>query len=100
MVLLFQNTALCEDVISLLKVAATNSTDEHKIEGCFGCEDKHYFLDIDMAILGMGPEDYKKYTKHVRAEYDFLDDQTYKDLRIKVNKFKIKYLTLVDFILC
>lgn len=91
---------MCEEVISLLKVGATNSTDEHKIEGCFGCEDKHYFLDIDMAILGTGPDDYKKYTKHVRAEYDFLDDQTYKDLRIKVNKFKIKYLTLADFILC
>lgn len=53
-----------------------------------------------MAILGMGPDDYEKYTNHVREEYDFLDDVTYKELRVKVNKFKIKYLKFVNFILC
>lgn len=76
---------MCDNVISLLKVSATNSTEEHKTEGCYGCEDKHYFLDIDMAILGMGPADYEKYTNHVREEYAFLDDETYKELRIKVS---------------
>lgn len=81
----FQDTVLCDNVISLLKVGATNSTEEHKIEGCYGCEDKHYFLDVDMAILGMGPADYEKYTNHVREEYAFLDEETYKELRIKVN---------------
>lgn len=78
------DTVLCDNVISLLKVGATNSTEEHKTEGCYGCEDKHYFLDVDMAILGMGPADYEKYTNHVREEYAFLDEETYKELRIKV----------------
>jgi len=84
-VFFFQDTVLCDNVISLLKVGATNSTEEHKTEGCYGCEDKHYFLDVDMAILGMGPADYEKYTNHVREEYAFLDEETYKELRIKVN---------------
>lgn len=66
-------------------MGAINSTEEHKTEGCYGCEDKHYFLDIDMAILGTGPLDYEKYTIHVREEYVFLDNETYKELRIKVS---------------
>lgn len=37
-----------------------------------------------MAVLGMGPADYEKYTNHVREEYAFLDDETYKKLRVKV----------------
>jgi len=93
-----------------LKVGATNSTEEHKIEGCYGCEDKHYFLDVDMAILGMGPADYEKYTNHVREEYAFLDDETYKTLRVKVCYIFV-YITIyfvlseeiiefVHFVLC
>ncbi|XP_050424166.1 uncharacterized protein LOC126835543 isoform X2 [Adelges cooleyi] len=78
------DSTLCDDVIALLKVASTNSTDEHKTEGCYGFDDKHYFLDIDMVILGMGPSDYDKYTNYVREEYDFIDDKTYKELRVKV----------------
>lgn len=75
---------MVDNVISLLKVGAINSTDEHKTEECYGCEDKHYFLDIDMAILGMGPADYEKYTNNIREEYAFLNDETYKELRVKV----------------
>lgn len=75
---------MSDHVISLLKVGAINSTDEHKIEGCYGCDDKHFFLDIDMAILGMGPDDYENYTNNVRKEYAFLNDETYKELRVKV----------------
>jgi predicted metal-dependent HD superfamily phosphohydrolase len=37
-----------------------------------------------MAILGMGPADYEKYTNNVREEYAFLNDETYKELRVKV----------------
>ncbi|XP_050538236.1 uncharacterized protein LOC126903787 isoform X2 [Daktulosphaira vitifoliae] len=75
---------LCDEVISLLKVASINSTDEHKIEGCFGYDDTHYFLDIDMAVLGMSPTEYKNYINQVRKEYDFLDENSYKDLRLKI----------------
>lgn len=92
----FQDTVLCDNVISLLKVGATNSTEEHKIEGCYGCEDKHYFLDVDMAILGMGPADYEKYTNHVREEYAFLDEETYKELRIKVNYRHVLILCCIE----
>jgi len=80
----------------LLKVGATNSTEEHKTEGCYGCEDKHYFLDVDMAILGMGPADYEKYTNHVREEYAFLDEETYKELRIKVNYSYISTFVIMN----
>lgn len=51
----------------------------------YGTDDKHYFLDIDMAVLGASPEEYNQYTKRVREEYSFLSDEFYKNLRLKVS---------------
>ncbi|XP_077279551.1 uncharacterized protein LOC143906984 isoform X2 [Temnothorax americanus] len=42
---------LREETCALLKVAATHSTEAHKVGGAFGSEDAHYFLDLDMAVL-------------------------------------------------
>lgn len=54
----------------------------------YGRDDKHYFLDIDMAVLGASAEEYNQYTRKVREEYSFLSDEFYKNLRLKVS-FKI-----------
>ncbi|KAK9497153.1 hypothetical protein O3M35_004523 [Rhynocoris fuscipes] len=53
-------------------------------EGAIGHEDKHYFLDIDMSILGSPSEQYQSYAQKVREEYDFLEQSAYNSLRMKV----------------
>ncbi|XP_003400967.1 uncharacterized protein LOC100650013 isoform X2 [Bombus terrestris] len=75
---------LREEACELLKVAATHSTDAHKIGGAFGSEDAHYFLDLDMAVLGSCPESYAEYREKVRGEYSFLSEPMYIALRLKV----------------
>lgn len=80
----FQNPTLCQDVVRLLEATGTNITEEHMANNLFGTDDKHYFLDIDMAILGSTPDEYSLYTKRVREEYSFLSNEFYKNLRLKV----------------
>ncbi|XP_078034415.1 uncharacterized protein LOC144468667 [Augochlora pura] len=75
---------LKEEASELLKVAATHSTDAHKIGGAFGGEDAHYFLDLDMAVLGSSPESYAEYREKIRGEYSFLSEPMYTALRLKV----------------
>lgn len=67
-----------------MKAAATHSTEAHKTNDLYGNDDCHFFLDIDMAVLGSTPEDYAQYTELVQKEYEFLPDKTYKALRCKV----------------
>ncbi|XP_047117714.1 uncharacterized protein LOC124798386 isoform X1 [Schistocerca piceifrons] len=71
-------------VLNLLEAAATHSTEAHKTGGTYGNEDCHYFLDIDVAVLGTDPESYAEYTSLIRKEYEFLPDNTYKSLRLKI----------------
>lgn len=67
-----------------MEASAIHSTDEHKTEGAFGVDDHHYFLDLDMAVLGSPPEQYGQYTAELHSEYSFLDVTSYKNLRKKV----------------
>ncbi|EZA54623.1 hypothetical protein DMN91_006681 [Ooceraea biroi] len=75
---------LREETCSLLKVAATHSTEAHKVGGAFGGEDAHYFLDLDMAVLGSSPDTYAEYRERIRGEYSFLSEPMYTALRLKV----------------
>lgn len=70
--------------MDLLHAAATHSTDAHKTDGMYGSEDLHFFLDIDMAVLGSSPEHYSEYTAKVQQEYAFLPETMYRSLRLKV----------------
>lgn len=78
------DSPLREQASELLKVAATHSTDAHKIGGAFGGEDAHYFLDLDMAVLGSSAENYADYREKIRGEYSFLSEPMYTALRLKV----------------
>ena len=79
-----QESSLRTAVVDLLHAATTHSTDAHKTDGMYGSEDQHYFLDIDMAVLGSSPEHYSEYAAKVQQEYAFLPETTYRNLRLKV----------------
>lgn len=91
----FQDLELCQDVVRLLEATGTNITEEHMANNLYGKEDKHYFLDIDMAVLGASAEEYNLYTKRVREEYSFLSDEFYKNLRLKVSFVIFTYLSIL-----
>jgi predicted metal-dependent HD superfamily phosphohydrolase len=80
-----QESPLRSAVVDLLCAAATHSTDAHKTAGMYGSEDLHFFLDIDMAVLGSNPEHYSEYTDKVQKEYTFLPETMYRSLRLKVS---------------
>ncbi|KZC05548.1 hypothetical protein WN55_04488 [Dufourea novaeangliae] len=88
---------LREEASELLKVAATHSTDAHKVGGAFGGEDAHYFLDLDMAVLGCSPECYGEYREKIRGEYSFLSEPMYTALRLKVNYRIINHSSIHNF---
>lgn len=67
-------------------MAATHSTEAHKVGGAFGSEDAHYFLDLDMAVLGSPPDSYAEYRERIRGEYSFLSEPMYTALRLKVSQ--------------
>jgi predicted metal-dependent HD superfamily phosphohydrolase len=71
-------------VITLLESTGTPITEEHKDQAAFGDEDKHYFLDLDMAILGSEPNVYLEYADKIKQEYNFLPTNLYNSLRLKV----------------
>ncbi|XP_075217318.1 uncharacterized protein LOC142322291 [Lycorma delicatula] len=75
---------LFKDVVKMLEAVDTHSTDEHKTDGVYGSDDCHYFLDLDIAILGSDPEHYADYATRVQREYSFLPSTMYQALRLKV----------------
>ncbi|XP_014257749.1 uncharacterized protein LOC106671364 isoform X2 [Cimex lectularius] len=79
-----QDSILYKDVVMLLQCTGSCITEEHKQAGVYGCEDKHYFLDLDMVILGSEPDVYAEYWDKEREEYDFLPVDMYNSLRVKV----------------
>lgn len=94
LLIIFKDPNLCQEVVRLLEATGTNITEEHMANNLYGTDDKHYFLDIDMVILGASAEEYSLYTKRVRDEYSFLADEFYKNLRLKVSLniiYLIKY---------
>ncbi|CAG0903207.1 unnamed protein product [Cyprideis torosa] len=73
-----------DEVISLIRLTATHCTTEHLSRDAFGCEDRHYFLDMGMALLGGTREEYEADALRIRREYGFLPENVYKELRTKI----------------
>jgi len=71
-------------IADFIENTTTHCTEAHMNPGQCGSEDLHYFLDFDMAILGVDPAEYDEYRQQIRQEYNHLDDATYKHERAKV----------------
>lgn len=63
--------AFCKRVADLINATASHHLDDDKDF------DKALFLDIDMVILGSSQDEYKQYSKNVRAEYAAFDDHLF-----------------------
>lgn len=61
------------------------------MDGAFGIDDAHYFLDLDMAVLGSSPDSYAEYRERIRGEYSFLSEPMYTALRLKVSFIKLEF---------
>lgn len=46
--------------------------------------DEHYFLDMDMAVLGRPEADYDKYASQIRAEYIHVPEELYRSKRAQI----------------
>ncbi|OWF40816.1 uncharacterized protein LOC110463289 [Mizuhopecten yessoensis] len=46
--------------------------------------DEHYFLDIDMAVLGRPVADYDEYANQIRAEYIHVPEEIYRSKRAQI----------------
>lgn len=80
-----------------MECAALNSTPAHLTANDFGNEDVHYFLDFDSKILGSCDIEYADYVAKIREDYNFLPDNEYFSLRLKVRR-KVFLLYNVLFI--
>ncbi|XP_060596879.1 uncharacterized protein LOC132750843 [Ruditapes philippinarum] len=61
-----------------------HSTEVHRMPGVYGQDDLHYFLDMDMAILGTSDSSYKTYADNIRKEYIHIPELLFKEGRAKV----------------
>ncbi|BES91332.1 Hypothetical protein NTJ_04140 [Nesidiocoris tenuis] len=77
---------LVRDTLVLLECNSSCMTEEHIKEGAFGSEDKHYFLDLDMAVLGMDDVTYNQYWQSEKEENDVVPESMYNTFRTKILK--------------
>ncbi|KAL4235559.1 hypothetical protein ACF0H5_003955 [Mactra antiquata] len=61
-----------------------HETEVHRSPDVFGTDDIHYFLDMDMSILGVNEDDYKVYADRIRQEYIHIPEDIFKHRRAQV----------------
>uniref|UniRef100_A0A915Q0R2 Uncharacterized protein n=1 Tax=Setaria digitata TaxID=48799 RepID=A0A915Q0R2_9BILA len=70
----------------LLLESGKHCTDAHLIPDTYGKLDIHFLLDFDIAFLGVGQNEYNKHRQNIRKEYSHLNDEEYRQQRLKVLK--------------
>ncbi|XP_070563765.1 uncharacterized protein [Ptychodera flava] len=79
-----------EDTVKNVKeyilITKTHLTEAHQDEKIFGTDDLHYFLDMDMAVLGWPQNEYQCYSKGIRQEYIHIPEEKYRVGRAAVLK--------------
>lgn len=79
-----------------LEKYVTKLLGENNAEDMEGFQDDAQFLqDLDLAILGGTPEEYKNYTELLQKEYKYLNTEAYKSTRLKVRMNLLHENTLV-----
>lgn len=61
-----------------------HETEVHRTPETFGRDDLHFFLDMDMAILGSPDADYTKYADDIRIEYQHIPEPLFRERRAAV----------------
>lgn len=71
----------------LIDASLINSTPIHLTPNATGTGDVHYFLDIEMAVLGSCPSEYAEHFDYskMKDEYGFSTDHDFFQLRLKVS---------------
>lgn len=81
---LTEEQSLSEDVYEWILMTKDHQTPEHAVTERFGSDDKHYFLDFDMQVLGRPSEQYQDYASRIRQEYTHFLETDYRLGRAKV----------------
>ncbi|VDP24637.1 unnamed protein product, partial [Onchocerca flexuosa] len=68
---------------TLILKSEKHCTDAHLIIDTYGEEDIHFLLDFDVAFLGVDQIEYERNSKNIRKEYDHLNDDDYRQQRLK-----------------
>nr|SVE92220.1 EOG090X00VK [Megafenestra aurita] len=60
-----------------------------RLQHLTGTDDVHYFLDIEMAVLGCSPSEYAEHFDYakMKEEYGFTSDHDFFELRLKVLRY-------------
>lgn len=93
-----QDETFIADLRKILETALASSTPANLTPGAFGSDDEHYFLDIEMAVLGSPPADYAEHfdpTK-MRDEYGMNSDDEYLKLRLKAIYYKTQFYNILS----
>lgn len=74
------NIKVCDWILATKK----HETEVHRTHGMVGTEDLHYFLDMDMAILGAPSKEYEDYAAYIRQEYIHVPEKEFRERRAKI----------------
>ncbi|KAK3607545.1 hypothetical protein CHS0354_025802 [Potamilus streckersoni] len=76
----------CLKVKEWILATKTHKTEVHMTPDLYRNDDLHYFLDLDMAVLGRDPRGYQEYASQIRQEYHHLSEGEFCTGRAKVLK--------------
>ncbi|XP_033103578.1 uncharacterized protein LOC117106315 [Anneissia japonica] len=78
------------DVSNWILMTRSHITHIHLTPNKFANEDKYYFLDADMEVLGWANPEYDEYANQIRSEYTHVAEKTFRERRSKVLKSFLK----------
>lgn len=79
-----ENAADVQTVREWILATKRHETEVHRTPGMFGTDDIHYFLDMDMSILGVPNKEYEQYAEGIQKEYSHIPAEEFRKRRVKV----------------
>lgn len=81
---------LTDVVVDWIIATKKHQTPEHLTSGAYGQTDLHYFLDMDMAVLGRPNSEYTTYVEQIEMEYNHMSKEAFNSGRTTVMKNFLK----------